>query len=157
MFGVLEVLEDQVVPSPEVRMVPDWPTETYDGIASLVNPVPVSYWLLKVFGARSLTPVVTLILYVVVYDKLDEGVTVKVLLSLDSVGEEDICTQVLKLSAETWTVPEQEVSEVLVVIDVLSIISEKVTELDEMTDTDVSESVGEVEETLGAAVSSLKA
>ena len=65
MFDVPEVLDDQVVPSPEVRTVPDDPTETNDGSASLVNPVPVSYWLLKVFAPRSLTPVITPILYVV--------------------------------------------------------------------------------------------
>jgi len=46
---------------------------------------------------------------------------------------------------------------VLVVTDVLSIISEKVTEMDEVTNTDVSESAGEIEETVGAVVSSLKA
>ena len=96
-----EVLDDQVVPSPDVRMVPLSPTETYDGIASLINPVPVSYWLLKVFAPRSLTPVVTLILYVVEYDKLEDGITVNVFSELDSVGEEDICTQVLKLSEDT--------------------------------------------------------
>ena len=106
---------------------------------------------------ESLTPVVTLILYVVEKDKLEEGVTVKVLLSLEAIGEEDICTQVLKLSEDTWKVPVHEVFEVLVVIDVLSIISEKVTEMDELTDIDVSESAGEVDETVGAVVSSLKA
>ena len=82
-------------------MVPEDPTATCAGSASIVNPVPVSYWLLKVFAPKSLTPVVTLILYVVEKDKLDNGVTVKVLLSLDSVGEADICTQVLKLSEDT--------------------------------------------------------
>ena len=45
----------------------------------------------------------------------------------------------------------------LVVTDVLSIISEKVTEMDESMDIVVSESDGEVEETVGAIVSSLKA
>ena len=105
----------------------------------------------------SFTPVVTLILYVVEKDKLEEGVTVNVLYELDTVGEEDICTQVLKVSEETWTVPEQLVSEILVVTEALSIASEKVSEMDEMTDTDVSESAGEVDETVGAVVSSLKA
>ena len=47
--------------------------------------------------------------------------------------------------------------EVLVVTDVLSIISEKVTEMDEVIAADVPESAGEVEETVGAVVSSLKA
>ena len=62
-----------------------------------------------------------------------------------------------KLSEDTWKVPVQEVSEVLVVIDVLSIISEKVTEMDEAADSDVPESAGEIEETVGAVVSNLKA
>ena len=48
-------------------------------------------------------------------------------------------------------------SDVLVVTEVLSIESEKVTEMDEVTKTDVSESAGEVEDTVGAVVSSLKA
>ena len=79
MFVVPEVLEVHVVPSDEVRMVPELPTTTKN-IVSGVNPVPVSYWLLKVFPAPiSLTPVVILILYVVVLDKLEEGVTVNVL------------------------------------------------------------------------------
>ena len=76
---------------------------------------------------------------------------------MDTVGEEDICTQVLKLSEDTRKFPVQEVSEVLVVIDVLSIISEKVTEMDELTDTDVVVSAGETDDTVGAVVSSLKA
>ena len=79
MFDVPEVLEVHVVPSEEVRVIPDEPTATRD-IDSVVNPVPVSYRLLKVFPAPlSLTPVVTLILYVVDLDKLEEGVTVNVL------------------------------------------------------------------------------
>ena len=40
-----------------------------------------------------------------------------------------------------------------VVTEVVSIASEKVTEIDEETETDVSESEGEVEETVGAVVS----
>ena len=94
---------------------------------------------------------------VVEKDKLEEGVTVKVLLSLEAIGEEDICTQVLKLSEDTWKVPVHEVFEVLVVIDVLSINSEKVTEMAESANTDVSEPAGEVEETVGGVLSSLKA
>ena len=39
----------------------------------------------------------------------------------------------------------------------LSIISEKVTEMDELTDTDVVVSAGETDDTVGAVVSSLKA
>ena len=78
-------------------------------------------------------------------------------MSLEAIGEEDICTQVLKLSEDTRKVPVQEVTEVLEVIDVLSIISEKVTEMDELTDTDVVVSAGETDDTVGAVVSSLKA
>ena len=122
-----------------------------------MNPLDVSYWLLNVFPEESFTPVVTRILYVVESERLSDEDTVNVLSELDTVGEEDICTQVLKLSEETWTVPEQLVSEVLVVIEVLSIISEKVTEMDESMDTNVSESAGESEETVGAVVSNLKA
>ena len=44
-------------------------------------------------------------------------------------------------------------SEVLVVTEVLSITSEKVNEMDESVVTNVSESAGEVEETVGAVVS----
>ena len=80
-------------------------------------------------------------------DKSDEGVTEKVLLEFDAEGEELICTQVLKLSDETWSVPEQVVPEVFVVTDEVSIVSEKVTEMVVLTETDVSESVGEVEAT----------
>ena len=86
-------------------------------------------------------------------ERLSDEDTVNVLSELDTVGEEDICTQVLKLSEDTWKVPEQEVSEVFVVTEVVSIVSEKVTEIDEETETDVSESEGEVEETVGAVVS----
>ncbi len=45
----------------------------------------------------------------------------------------------------------------MVVTEVLSMISEKVTEMDDEIETVVSESAGEVEETVGAVVSSLKA
>ena len=89
-----------MVPSEEVRMVRSPPAAENRVVD--VNPAPVSYWLPKEFPAPlSLTPVVTLILYVVEKDKLEEGVTVNVLLLLDAVGEADICTQVLKLSEET--------------------------------------------------------
>jgi hypothetical protein len=46
---------------------------------------------------------------------------------LELAGEEDILTQVLKLSEDTLKVPEQNVSDVLVVTKVLSIASENVT------------------------------
>ena len=84
---------------------------------------------------------------------LAEDVTINVLLELDTVGEEDICTQELKLSEETCRVPVQDVPDEFVVTEVVSIDSEKVTEIDEETETDVSESEGEVEETVGAVVS----
>ena len=71
---------------------------------------------------------------------------------LEAVGE-DICIQVLKLSDDNWIEPEQEVFEVFVVIVVVSIASEKVTEIDAETDTEDAESVGEDEETVGAVLS----
>ena len=92
------------------------------------------------------------------YERLVDGVTVKVLSEFEAIGEEDICTQVLKLSEDTRKVPVQEVSEVLVVIDVLSIISEKVTEMVGLSfATGFAESAGEVDETVGAVLSNLKA
>ena len=106
--------------------------------------------------AKSFAPVVTRTLYVVFKEKLLLGLVLNIVLPAEVVVE-DICTQVLKLSEDTCKVPEQLVSEVLVVIEVLSIASEKVTEMDESMDTVVSESDGEVEETVGAILSSLKA
>ena len=50
-----------------------------------------------------------------------------VLLEFETLGEEDIWTQVLKLSEETCREPEHVVFEVLVVIVVVSIASLKVT------------------------------
>ena len=76
-----------------------------------------------------------------------------VLSELDPVGEEDICTQVLKLSDEICIVPEQVVSEVLVLNVDLFICSEKVTEMLEVEDTDVVVSTGETDDTVGAVVS----
>ena len=76
---------------------------------------------------------------------------------LSELVEDDICMQVLKLSVETWMVPEQVVSEVLVLNVELSIGSEKVTEMLEVEDTDVVVSAGETDDTVGAVVSSLKA
>ena len=67
--------------------------------------------------------------------------------------EVDICTQVLKLSDEICIVPEQVVSEVLVLNVELSIGSEKVTEMLEVEDTDVVVSAGETDDTVGAVVS----
>jgi len=90
---------------------------------------------------------------VVVVDRSELGVTVKIVLEFDVDGEEDICTQVLKLSEETCSEPEHVVFEVLVVTVVVSIASLKVTEMVELTATEVSESAGEDEETVGVVVS----
>ena len=87
------------------------------------------------------------------YERLSEEETVNVLYEFDTEGDEDIFTQVLKLSDETWRVPEHEVSLVLVVTVVGFMVSEKVTEMVELTETDVSESDGEVDETVGGVVS----
>lgn len=81
------------------------------------------------------------------------GVTVKVLLSLDIEGLEDIWIQELKLSDETWNVPLQELFEVFVVIEEVSIDSENVTEMDVLIETEVSPLVGEVDETVGGVLS----
>ena len=89
----------------------------------------------------------------VLEERLAGDVTVNVLLELDTDGDEFIWIQVLKLSEDAWKVPEQEVSEVFVVTEVVSIVSEKVTEIEEVIKTDVSESAGEDEETVGAVVS----
>ena len=86
-------------------------------------------------------------------ERLAEDVTVNVLLELDTVGEEDICTQELKLFEETCRVPEHVGLEVLVVTVVVSMASEKVTAIVELTETEVAESAGEDEETVGAVVS----
>ena len=55
------------------------------------------------------------------------GSSVNVLFELELAGSEDILTQLLKLSDETLIVPAQFVSEVLVITEVVSIASEKVT------------------------------
>ena len=81
------------------------------------------------------------------------GVTVKVLSELELVGEEDICTQEVKPSDETWNVPKQEVSKVLVVTELVSIVSEKVTETFDVIETEVSSSEGELDDTVGGVVS----
>ena len=105
------------------------------------------------FPEESFTPVVTRILYVVESERLSDEDTVNVLSELDTVGEEDICTQVLKLSEETCSDPEHVVLDVLVVTVVVSIASLKVTAIVELTETEVAESAGEDEETVGAVVS----
>ena len=68
---------------------------------------------------------------------------------------EDIIRQVLKLSEDNCNVPAQELLFVLVLTDVLSNDSEKVTEIVELTETDVSLSEGDVDKTTGGVVSGL--
>ena len=64
--------------------------------------------------------------------------------------------QLLKLSEDNWSDPEQLVFEVLVVIEALPIDSEKVTEIFVVIAIELWLSVGEVEETVGAVVSIVK-
>ena len=72
----------------------------------------------------------------------------------DTVGEEIIRTQLVKLSEETRKVPEEQlVSEVFVETEVVSIGFVKVTEIDDWIETEVSESEGEVDETVGGVES----
>ena len=86
-------------------------------------------------------------------DKLDEGYTVNIFSELETDGDEDIWTHELKLSEETWSDPEHVVLEVFIVTVVVSIASLKVTAIVELTETEVAESAGEDEETVGAVVS----
>ena len=76
-----------------------------------------------------------------------------VLLELDTEGDEFIWIHELKLSDETWNVPEQDVFDEFVVTNVVSIDSENVTVIEELTETEVSLSDGDVEETDGDVVS----
>ena len=76
-----------------------------------------------------------------------------VLLELDTEGEEFIWTQELKLLDETWNDPEQDVFDEFVVIEEVSIDSENVMEIDVLVETEVSELVGEEDETVGDVVS----
>ena len=71
-------------------------------------------------------------------------------------GDEAIWTQLLKLSEDNWSDPEQLVFEVLVVTEAVPIDSEKVTEIFLLIETELSLSLGEVEETVGAFVSIVK-
>ena len=85
------------------------------------------------------------------------GSSVNVLFELELAGSEDILIQfpLLKLSVteDTLKVPEQEVLSELVVTEVLSIASEKVTEMLLLIETPLWLSVGEIDETVGAVVS----
>ena len=68
-------------------------------------------------------------------------------------GEEFIRTQELKLSEETRNVPVQDVFDEFMVTDVASIDSENITAMVEVTETEVSLSEGDVDETVGDVVS----
>ena len=102
------------------------------------------------------TEVVILILYVVEYSIVNEGSSVNVMLSVLSGYDEDIWKQLLKSSEDNWIVPEQLVFEVFEVTVVLSIDSEKVTDILSLTPTELWLSVGDVEESGGAVVSIVK-
>ena len=67
------------------------------------------------------------------------------MLEFVSVGEDDIWTQVTKLSEETWSDPEQVVSEVLVVTLEEFISSENETNTEVSVDTEETSSLGEIE------------
>ena len=85
------------------------------------------------------------------------GSSVNVLFELELAGdEEDILTQVLKLSEDTLKVPEQEVLSVLVVTWVVPIASENVTMMLSVVDTELwLSAVVETEDTVGAVVSGI--
>ena len=105
------------------------------------------------FPALSLTPVVTLVKKVVLSVRLSDGSRVNVLFELEMDGDEVITTQLLKLSEDNANEPEQDVFEVLVVTEVVSIASENVTEMLSLIETPLWLSVGEIDETVGAVVS----
>jgi len=77
------------------------------------------------------------------------------MLSVELAGdEEDILTQLLKLSEDNLKVPEQEVLSVLVVTEVLSIASEKVTVMLSVIATELwLSAVVETEDIVGAVKS----
>ena len=76
-----------------------------------------------------------------------------VLFELETDGDEFIWIHELKLSDETWNDPEQDVFDEFVVTDVVSIDSENTTDMEELTETEVSEFVGVEDETVGDVVS----
>ena len=88
--------------------------------------------------------------------RLSYGSSVNVIFELELAGDEDILTQLLKLSEDTPKVPEQEALSVLVVTEVLSIASENITEMLSLIDTELWLSVGDIEDTVGAVVSITK-
>ena len=76
-----------------------------------------------------------------------------VLFELETDGDEFIWIHELKLSDETWNVPEQDVFDEFVVTNVVSIVSENTTDMVEVTETEVSLFEGDVDETVGGVVS----
>ena len=78
---------------------------------------------------------------------------VNVLLEFETSGSEFISIHVLNESPDSWIVPEHAVPLVFVVTEVVSIDFEKLTEIFELTETEVSELDGDEEETVGAVVS----
>jgi hypothetical protein len=89
------------------------------------------------------------------YEKLSEGVEEKVLLEFETTGDDDIFTQLLKLSEDTIREPEHEESEVFVVTDDVSIVSENVIDILSTTETSDALSVGEIVKTVGGVLSSV--
>ena len=75
----------------------------------------------------STTEVVTLRLKVAAALRLLAGVTVKVVSLSDATGAADILTQVEKSSEDSWKLPEQVVSLVFVVTELVDIASLNVT------------------------------
>ena len=61
-----------------------------EALLQVVNPDDEVYCVANSFPAISLVPVVKRILYEVEFERLDDGVTVKVLSELDADGVEDI-------------------------------------------------------------------
>ena len=88
------------------------------------------------------------------YKKLSYGSSVNVLFELELNGYEDILIQVLKLSKDTFNVPEQIVSEVLVLKLSVFITSENVNVMLSVINTLLLLSdIVETEVTVGAVVS----
>ena len=87
------------------------------------------------------------------YEKLSEVDEVKVLFEFETTGDDDIFTQLLKLSEDTIIEPEHEVSDVLVVTEDVSILSENVTDMLSKTGTSDALSVGKIVKTVGGVIS----
>ena len=87
--------------------------------------------------------------------RLSYGSSVNVMFELELAGSEDILTQLLKLSEDTFIFPAQNPpDDVLVVIELSSIASENVTVMLSVIDTELwLSAVVETEDTVGAVVS----